>query len=348
MFITDFMGTLNRIINNEFCWLSLSHLENWYIIKLIVLPLFTFLVIKWINNEGLEIKWGKLRYFLFFFLFFVTILLCWIPNILRFELNPDESQWVAQANNFYHNPKLWIKYFWPREFSRILTIIPLSIASFINYPIKWIDARIFSVILWSLIVLVNFFTIKLLFKKNVATYASIIITWIISLMIQPDNVAYNSELPSVFLIVLVVHLLITFRFRNDLSKLHRKQIVFLLGLSIPCLPFVKEQNFYIAIFLELLFLLSLIKIREFKFLTIFLLLNMVVFVLIILPLFLESNLEYFINQVSIARNYYSKGLLSTQVTFLEKFKLFFDVLVSTEISKLFFISLIKKKRIVVY
>jgi hypothetical protein len=333
------MQTLTRIFNNEFCWLSISYLENWYIVKLALLPLFTFVVIKLTFGERVEFKSSKLIYFLFFCLVFVTILLCWIPNIVRFELNPDESQWVAQANNFYHNPDLWIKYFWPREFSRIFTIIPLAITSFFNYPIKWLDARVFSVILWSLIIIINFFAIKLIFSKNISAYSSIVITWLIAFMIQPDNIAYNSELPSIFLIVLIVYLVAKFKYDSNLSKAQSKRITLLIGILLPCLPFVKEQNFYISLLLELFFIISVIKTKEIKLVLMFFTMNVLTFVLITAPLLFETNSDYFINQLGIARNYYSKGLLSSQGAFFANIKLFFHVLVSSELGKLFFVSL---------
>lgn len=315
------------------CLLNYAYLDRWYVVKWPALLLFTllFLRMQWTEQGNKKIlnagSW---------LLIALTLLLCWIPNVLRCQLNPDEGQWLAQANSFYDDPGLWISYFLPREFSRILTILPLSLFTPFRYPLHYIDARFCAVLLWSLFALSYFFTLKLVFNRRVACIGTLALVWLVAFFTQKELVAYNSELPAIVLIGWATYLLFKVAGAHPEGGRSPALHTALLGIAIPAIPFAKEQALFLALLIEAIALFTLVKSGQKKGILLFLLSNALAAVVLVLPIFLFGHLDYVIEKLAIAQEYIKNGNYFNDRTWLEKMNLLWVIFKLNESGKLIF------------
>lgn len=313
--------------------LNYALLDGWYVVKWPAVLLFTFLFLwmQWTEKSKAKILNAGTC-----LLIVLTLLLCWIPNLLRYQLNPDEGQWLAQANSFYHDPGLWMSYFFPREYSRILTILPLSLFTPFRYPLHYVDARLCAVLLWSLFAFSYFFTLKLVFNRRVACIGTLALVWLIAFFTQEDLAAYNSELPAIVLIGWATYLLFKIVYAHAGGGRSISLEIILLGIAVPAIPFAKDQAIFIALFIESAALFAIYQRGQKKMLLLFLLSNVSAALVLIAPILLSNNLTNLITIVGIGQEYLKNGLFFIDRTWWEKMNAFWFILYKSELSKFIF------------
>ena len=73
-------------------------------------------------------------------------------------LNPDEEQWIIAANSLISDSNSYFSFYYICDFSRILTIIPLTIFGFFTDFLSYGHARLLNI---SLIIFVIFLALPL-------------------------------------------------------------------------------------------------------------------------------------------------------------------------------------------
>jgi NADH:ubiquinone oxidoreductase subunit 6 (subunit J) len=141
------------MVSNFACWLNREVLDGhylaWMALHVAVCSVFIAVILRLDRLAVRQDLPRSLNVVLFAFLYLFLVCL-WLPNFPRNELNPDESQWIAQANNLAANPRLWIHYFLPVNLTRILTIFPLIPANILaGGNIEYDGARLVAIAMWS-------------------------------------------------------------------------------------------------------------------------------------------------------------------------------------------------------
>jgi len=212
----------------------------WGLFQFVIASLFV-LAIAWFDQQNQRKKPLRGELFYLYVLFFFTLLVLWLPNFPRPELNPDESQWIAQANNLAAAPGFWLQYFLPSNLTRVFTVLPLGIASLLGGGMGYEGARVVAVALWAGVAACFFSGTRLIFGYRPALAGAAFLVMTFGLFSLFDFVAYNSEVPLIFLgaasFALVMH-----------GALGKKTLATptLAGVCIAAMPFAKEQGLPLA------------------------------------------------------------------------------------------------------
>ena len=321
-----------------------NNIHDWIILKLLFLTAISVLVHKLIKNR-------KNNYFRSFLLLFscivISIFICWIPYLYIREPDGDESEWILYARNLFHSPKFYFEHYNPIQFSRFLTILPLSLFCIFTNSLKWLHARILCNILWALYIFINFKIFQKYFNNNKAIISCLLLTIIISLTSENMIISYNSELPAIIILSVIIYLFSCY-FLNDLKS---KFYLIIIGLLIPFSNIAKEQTLLISIALELLLIFYLIHLKNFEGLFILFITNLISLTTIILPIILLDKQGDFWEHLELRRN------LSYEGWFNEDFNIyrhFYKILIHFSkslicfiyvISLIGFLSIIQKKKI---
>ena len=186
------------------------------------------------SNRQLHLSFG--------IIFLLLILICWIPAFSLGELNPDESQWILEANYLVASPLSWLRDSYPLYFDRILTILPLvPFAMFAGAGLGYEGTRLCTILLWCVFCLLLMSSAARLFNRQTALWCGFSVAVSIALFKSADFVAYNSELPVVLLCMLAF-------FFYVLCLTGRSAWPhFFLGASLSAIPFAKDQGIIIAL-----------------------------------------------------------------------------------------------------
>lgn len=171
------------------------------------------------------------------------------------SMNPDEEQWLITANSIIDSPKLWLNEYALFDFTRFFTIVPLLIFSFFTTYLTYDHARIMNITLFILFLIIQYKLIEIKFNKN----TSILILSILALFFSTSNhfdlVQYNSEMPTIVFVSLVI-----LQFYKDIKLNLHNIYIFLNGLTVSMIVFSKEQAILIAgfigIFITLYYLIN--------------------------------------------------------------------------------------------
>jgi len=260
-----------------------DHVNNFWtgFTGLILAAYVSYIYFLYIKTELIPLD--KRKILILLFVTFIILLIVRLPDFTRHECNPDEGDWITNAITFFNDPVFWFKNFQARMFTRTFTILPLSLIRLFSSEISYSATRVVALIFWTLFLFFYFKTILLLFNKRVALFSFTILTVIISLFNVNDFIAYNSEIPCVFALMLCFYLFI-----KSLKKPISKFNPLLFGLILPLITLTKEQTVpVVGIFgLSVLFIFSYLKNKE----SIFIFLSGCIFsILSIIALFLVFN-----------------------------------------------------------
>jgi hypothetical protein len=291
--------------------ISLASQAFWWGFQSFVIFGFLLFVGLWESrtHKLFEKRWS---YVIFLPAIFVTILLCWLPNLLRDELNPDEGQWVAQANNFLADPVFWVQYFMPTNWSRVLTVLPLSLAGIMgDETIGYGAARVICVGMWALFCFLTYVSMRLVFDRSTGLWISVLVTIIVSSFSIHDFVAYNSELPAITLCMVAFSL-----FAAATKHQHRMAIYFGVGLTLAAIPFAKEQAIFIAVALEAIILFYIGTEKRVRPIVWLLLGNFAAAILLLGPYVFFGTYEQVLLCIQITFEYGKAGLYHSSETWL--------------------------------
>lgn len=176
-----------------------------------------------------------------FFLTFIFLFVFKLPYLNRGEYNPDESQWIAQSINFLKEPVVWLRYFYEYEFSRMLTVAPLSFMHLFFNKLDYKVTTVLTCLMYSVFLNINF-RLNLLIFDNKTSIISLIISLItIATFTDKDYIAYNSEVVALPILMGINYLIVRYVY---VSK--NNTINLFLGALFALLPFIKHQSIPLA------------------------------------------------------------------------------------------------------
>jgi len=233
------------------CWLyshGLGDSQNaWYALQFGTVCALA-LGVAWLDarKEGYGIDIGTVVSL--YILFAVAILVCWLPNMARYHMDPDEEQWIAQANNFVADPVFWLKYFLAINNTRELTILPMAMGSALcGGSLGYEGARIITILLWAAFCVLIYGIMTIACGRQCGIWTSFSIAVLLCFFSSVSYVAYNSELP-----VIVLCAAATYCFVSGYRAASPRRYV-AAGLCAALIPFAKDQGIPLAAALQFVF-----------------------------------------------------------------------------------------------
>jgi len=320
------------------CWLQARVLGDsqsaWYALQFAVICALVFCV-AWLDNAR-DTRFGaRWTGAILFVLYVLSIAACWMPNFPRHHINPDEAQWIAQANNLVADPLLWFKHFLQVNSSRELTIWPLGLASWVvGGNLGYEGARVVAVLLWTLFAVAVYSIANGVFGRQVGLWASCGLVMVISSLNYYDYVAYNSELPVIVLCAAAMAAFMTGAARGSVLG------CFVAGALLAAIPFAKSQGIPMAVVLGAAFAASLASMRNWRSM-IWLLAGSVLTVASFFVLYaLPGNWAEFIDLKKTSADYARHGMIQEDRSWLRKTLNLREMLVRHELRPLFLGSLV--------
>jgi hypothetical protein len=257
------------------------------VFKTVVLVVFAILY-TWLNrrHRGLDLRVS-------FFIYAVVIFLCWLPNISDWEFNTDESEWLARSNDFIHDPASWFRDRMHYPVFRLMTYLPLSAMGIFAYPLTWVHAKVFSIVLWSICAVLFKSISRDAVSEEAAVTSAIAMVWWVGLLTFFDFVSYNSELPVVLLVFLTVRLMVRIMFIKEVGM---SQTI-AAAIAVSLLPFAKEQAVFLSLLLGVSILFILLEKRQMSASLIFILTGFLTVATLITPIIVLGRGEDLIKQV---------------------------------------------------
>ena len=176
-----------------------------------------------------------------------------------YTLNIDEEQWIICANSVVESPLNWLNSFLLIDFTRMLTILPLTIFSFFTDYINYDHARFLNISMYFFWVYIIYKCVSFIFISTTPLITATFLILFFALSRDYDFISYNSELPAILLMTISIYFFI----KTNVSKKNFFYYVvsgFILVLAIVA----KEQAFLIVAVLVTLLSSYLLINREYK------------------------------------------------------------------------------------
>lgn len=168
------------------------------------------------------------------------LLLFWgrFPTWVFPEQNPDESQALATAITLVHDPRFWLSV--DAGTHGPMVSVPLLIARLFGAPLGFATARCVGAAMLGGAFVCSFDVCRRRFGALPARLAVLPMVFAFSVTLEPDFVAYNGEMPVVFLLALGICL----ADRALSCDATRRRLLLLLGagVSLGLIPWVKLQG----------------------------------------------------------------------------------------------------------
>lgn len=203
--------------------------ELWqWIVLSIGIGLFSVSIISYVKKCN-----SKYFYLLFFISFCIGCFISRVPLLTAGYFHPDEAEWLAYANTLLEDPYFWLTDAYST--TRILTVTPLILFNFFGFNMSFLLGKLAALVGW----LIISGQILLLFRKHYTDYT---VLFLIPIMLTQlhwilfSNITYNSEIPGISLMLIVVTIII-----NNLNnnRLTTNRMTFWCYIIIAMLPFVK-------------------------------------------------------------------------------------------------------------
>jgi hypothetical protein len=244
--LIDYPGKLYYAIGNFLANLGEKADSYWYDAGIIFTCVLIFLAFTGLNekNHGSKQWYKRLLYSDIFFLLviYIGILVLSMPNLIIFEQDVDESQWMVGAATLIRNPKFWDSV--NGTTGGPLIIFPLTLIHFLGLGINYVTVRLFGLLCCTL----PSITFMYLGFRNLfsAKIGKIIILPVVLCMVFVNyrySITYNGEHMSMLLTSLSI-----FLYSKIASGSKNKYFyLFCLGFVLGCIPFVKLQAVPIGI-----------------------------------------------------------------------------------------------------
>lgn len=229
---------------------GVDHLQCLYELSVIVLFLiFSLLALSPIIISRFRkstIKSFLLSDTTFIFSIIAFILASRWPCFLPPGLNPDESEFIAQAMKLLTDPV-----FWRSVSGGPLISYPLLTSALLGFKLEYASARMVGLFLIIISSICLFYSLRYIYGKLTARLSVIPVVTTIAFMTSPDYVHYTSE-HSTIAILSVALLILCKLYSNGL--IFNKRWIFILGFIIGLVPFAKAQAVPIALSISLIIL----------------------------------------------------------------------------------------------
>jgi hypothetical protein len=174
-------------------------------------------------------------------------------------LNPDEEDWLVVAQSILSDINVYCTHYYLTDFTRILTILPLTLFGFFTDFMSYGESRFLNICLIIFSIYLGTKIINNIYSKKSALFVAVFFIIILGNTSNIDIISYNSEIPAIVLFLSAVLLFDPFYEKNySVNKLK----LFFAGMLLAFIPFAKEQAVVIAIFSFLFFLIILIRNRQ--------------------------------------------------------------------------------------
>lgn len=237
---------------------------------LTILTFFLCLTLKWTLPLS-----GRVPNYYFIPIVLGTFLLR-IPFLTDLEIDVDASTWIASAISIdYYPDKLWK--FLTFTDSRPLTVLPVYLLLYAGVPINYITTEVLALVIWILIIGVNFLTLRYLIPEKAAFILSSCCALFIGSCNASDFTAYNSEYISI-LMLSVATLVAVKVYVGQYSLIE----ILLSGLTLGAVIYAKFQNAPMGLVIAGFTGLLLLNRKKFKILVWFIVMGIVPTLLILL------------------------------------------------------------------
>ena len=152
--------------------------------------------------------------------------------------NPDVDQWIVCAKSVIDDPKSWWTDYSLFDFTRVLTILPLSLFYWFSGQLDYSVTSAFFLLFFSAILWLQVEFLRRIFSLSAVYWGVALLVVYVTLALHHDYRAYNSEVVGVFMLSMI-YLLWNKEKRNH----------FFVGLILGLLPFCKEQFLPLALVL---------------------------------------------------------------------------------------------------
>ena len=258
--LIDYPGSLHDAIGNFL--LKLGDYGNFYWQATGIIFTFVIVFLAWANIAGVPGPMKGYNKFLNSKAFFLSVILLGIlalrlPNLVLFQQNPDESEWMAGAATLFQDPRYWVSVHGGN--TGPLVIYPLMLIIALGGAINYATARLFGLLFCILpsVVFIYFAFINL-FNDKIARIIILPLAVCLAFASGNDMLAYESEQVPLMLISLALFMYSKIVYPSARRPLY----LFLLGLALGCIPFAKLQAAPIALGIAIFCVISIIIERK--------------------------------------------------------------------------------------
>lgn len=193
-------------------------------------------------------KWNsKYFYLLFFISFCIGCFISRVPLLTAGYFHPDEAEWLAYANTLIKDPYFWFTDAYST--TRILTVTPLVLFKIFGFNMSFVLGKFAALVGW----LIISGQLLLLYRKHYSDYTVLFLTPIMLTQLHWilfSNITYNSEIPGISLMLIVVTIIVN-NLKNNLLTTTR--MTFWCSIIISLLPLVKLNFALFSIILYIYF-----------------------------------------------------------------------------------------------
>jgi len=172
----------------------------------------------------------------------LLIIILKIPAFALFEINPDESQWIASAATLAKDPRFW--YSVDGTTSGPLVVFPLTVIHLLGGTINYGTIRLLGAVIWVLTIVSIYRSFSNLFGEIFGRIIILPMLMCVATFSYFDYVTYNGEHVPILLISIAFFLLSKLILAEEKTK---KISIFLLSFSLGLVPYSKLQAAPIAI-----------------------------------------------------------------------------------------------------
>jgi hypothetical protein len=219
------------------------------------------------------------------------------------SLNPDEEQWLICANSLLHSPSDYFTSFFLFDYSRIITILPIAFMGLFTKFSSYDSARFVNISLFLIFTFFQFRIIELLFNKKIAIFIIGFLAINFSLAVSPDLIAYNSEMPAIVIISILI-----FLFVREQKLPSHKITSLLAGILTSFIPFCKEQALPFSIIFVVFFSIKYIKGKEYNRLLLYIIGGLLGLSIILIPLICLYGIDKIVWLISYLSEYSKLGV----------------------------------------
>jgi hypothetical protein len=185
---------------------------------------------------------------------FLAILVLRIPNLILFEQNPDESEWIAGAGTLFKDFRFWLSA--EGHSSGPLNIFPLTLINVLGGSLNYATVRLFG-LLFCVIPSVIFIyrAFKNFFDEKITRIIILPLVVCMSFINFWDIIAYNGE--HIPMLIISIGL---FLYSRTITLPDKRQLIhlFLLGFTLGCVPYAKMQAVPMALGMAIFFCIDLL------------------------------------------------------------------------------------------
>jgi hypothetical protein len=265
-----------------------------------------------------------------------------MPNLILFEQNPDEGQWISGAGTLLRDFRFWLSF--DGTTNGPLIYFPLLLITVFGGSLNYATVRLFGLLFCAIpSVIFIYLAFKYFFDEKISRIIVLPLIPCLSFMNFWEMIAYNSEHIQMLMISISI-----FLYGRIINLSDRRQTIylFLLGFTLGCVPFAKLQSVPIALSMAFFCGIDLFlgyknnNKKATKTLTVFVIGGIIPSIFIFSYLFLFGIFEDFWQSYILSNLVYAqKGLSVSAVSWASKISILPLLIWTTPHTRFYFISL---------